>query len=52
MNTLSEIKIKITHVADGFDQWQSVATDAQRQGLNVKTSSLIENFASSEQAMH
>jgi hypothetical protein len=35
--------------ADGFDQWQSVATDAQRQGLNVKTSSLIENFASSEQ---
>ncbi len=35
--------------ADGFDLWQSVATDAQRQGLNVKTSSLIENFASSEQ---
>jgi hypothetical protein len=35
--------------ADGFDQWQSVATDAQRQGLNVKASSLIENFATDEQ---
>jgi hypothetical protein len=35
--------------ADGFDQWQRVATDAQRQGLNVKASALIENFATSEQ---
>ncbi len=35
--------------ADGFDLWQGIAADAQRQGLNVKTSSLIENFASSEQ---
>jgi len=35
--------------ADGFNQWQAVATDAQRQGLNVKASSLIENFATSEQ---
>jgi hypothetical protein len=35
--------------ADGFDQWQAVATDAQRQGLNVKTSRLIENFATDEQ---
>ncbi len=35
--------------ADGFDQWQSVATDAQRQGLNVKVSSLIENHATAEQ---
>ncbi len=35
--------------ADGFDLWQAVATDAQQQGLNVKTSSLIENFASGEQ---
>jgi hypothetical protein len=35
--------------ADGFNQWQSVATDAQRQGLNVKASALIENFATSEQ---
>jgi hypothetical protein len=35
--------------ADGFSLWQSIAADAQRQGLNVKTSSLIENFASSEQ---
>ncbi len=35
--------------ADGFNQWQAVATDAQRQGLNVKASSLIENFATDEQ---
>jgi hypothetical protein len=35
--------------ADGFDQWQAVATDAQRQGLNVKASALIENFATDRQ---
>jgi hypothetical protein len=35
--------------ADGFNLWQSIAADAQRQGLEVKVSSLIENFASSEQ---
>jgi transcription elongation factor Elf1 len=35
--------------ADGFDQWQAVATDAQRQGLNVKASRLIENFATDQQ---
>ncbi len=35
--------------ADGFDQWQSVATDAQRQGLSVKASALIENFATDQQ---
>jgi hypothetical protein len=35
--------------ADGFDLWQAVAADALRQGLNVKASALIENFATSEQ---
>jgi transcription elongation factor Elf1 len=35
--------------ADGFDQWQAVALDAQRQGLNVKTSRLIESFATDQQ---
>jgi hypothetical protein len=35
--------------ADGFDQWKAVATDAQRQGLTVKVSSLIENFATDQQ---
>jgi hypothetical protein len=35
--------------ADGFDQWKAVATDAQRQGVNVKVSSLIENFATNQQ---
>lgn len=35
--------------ADGFDQWQAVAADAQRQGLPVKVSSLIENCATDRQ---
>ncbi len=35
--------------ADGFDQWKAVATDAQRQGVNVKVSNLIENHATAEQ---
>jgi hypothetical protein len=35
--------------ADGFNLWQEIATDAQRQGLNVKASRLIENFATDEQ---
>ncbi len=35
--------------ADGFDQWQAVALDAQRQGSNVKVSRLIENHATTEQ---
>ncbi len=35
--------------ADGFDQWQAIADNAQRQGLNVKASALIENFATDRQ---
>jgi hypothetical protein len=35
--------------ADGFDLWQTVATDARRQGLDVKVSNLIENHATAEQ---
>jgi hypothetical protein len=35
--------------ADGFELWQSVAADAQRQGLNVKVSNLIESHATDEQ---
>ncbi len=35
--------------ADGFDLWQSVASDAQRQGLTIKVSRLIENHATDEQ---
>jgi hypothetical protein len=35
--------------ADGFNQWRSVAIEAQKQGLNVKVSSLIEDFATNEQ---
>jgi hypothetical protein len=35
--------------ADGFDQWQGVAADAQRQGSTVNVSNLIENHATDEQ---
>jgi transcription elongation factor Elf1 len=35
--------------ADGFDLWSGIATDARRQGLEVKISSLIENNATDEQ---
>ncbi len=35
--------------ADGYNLWQSIAQDAQRQGLTVKVSRLIENYATDEQ---
>jgi hypothetical protein len=34
--------------ADGFELWQSIALDAQRQGAAVKVSNLIETFATDE----
>ncbi len=34
--------------ADGFELWQTIATDAQRQGLTVKVSNLIESHATDE----
>jgi shikimate kinase len=49
LNRLDNRQIVLYPDADGFDQWQAVAADAQRQGLNVKVSALIENFATSEQ---
>ena len=35
--------------ADGFELWQSIAADAQRQGLTVKASRLIETRATAAQ---
>jgi hypothetical protein len=35
--------------ADGFNLWQGIASDAQRLGVVVKVSSLIENFATDKQ---
>jgi hypothetical protein len=49
LQSLDNRQIILYPDADGFDQWQAVASDAQRQGLNVKASALIENFATSEQ---
>jgi hypothetical protein len=34
---------------DGYNAWQQIATDARRQGLEVKVSSLIETRATDEQ---
>lgn len=35
--------------ADGFNEWQGIAINAQRQGSTVKVSNLIENHATDEQ---
>ncbi len=35
--------------ADGFELWQSIALDAQRQGSTIKVSNLIESHATDEQ---
>ncbi len=35
--------------ADGFELWQSIATDAQREGASIKVSNLIESHATAEQ---
>ncbi len=35
--------------ADGFELWQVIATDAQRQGSTIKVSNLIESHATAEQ---
>ncbi len=35
--------------ADGFELWQTIATDATRQGSTVKVSNLIENHATAGQ---
>ncbi len=35
--------------ADGFELWQTIATDARRLGLDVKVSTLIETHATDEQ---
>ncbi len=35
--------------ADGFEKWQTIATNARRSGLNVKVSTLIESHATNEQ---
>jgi hypothetical protein len=35
--------------ADGFELWQGIASDAQRQGSTIKVSNLIESHATDEQ---
>ncbi len=49
LQSLDNRQIILYPDADGFELWQALATDAQRQGLSVKISSLIENFATDQQ---
>jgi hypothetical protein len=49
LQKLGQRQIVLYPDADGFNLWQTIATDAQRQGANVKVSSLIENHATAEQ---
>lgn len=49
LQRLGQRQIILYPDADGFKLWQEIATDAQRQGLTVKVSSLIETFATGEQ---
>ncbi len=49
LQRLGNRQIIIYPDADGFELWQTIATDARRLGLDVKVSSLIENHATDEQ---
>ncbi len=49
LKRLGQRQIVLYPDADGFELWQSIATDAQRQGLTIKASNLIENHATDEQ---
>ncbi len=49
LQKLGQRQIVLYPDADGFEAWQSIATDAQRQGVNVKVSNLIESHATDEQ---
>ncbi len=46
---LGERKIILYPDADGFETWRGIAQNAQRKGLNMKVSNLIENRATDEQ---
>ncbi len=49
MQRLGNRQIILYPDADGFNQWQTIATDARRLGLDVKVSNLIETHATIEQ---
>ncbi len=49
LKRLGKRQIVLYPDADGFDLWQSIALDVQRQGSTVKVSSLIENQATDQQ---
>jgi hypothetical protein len=49
LNRLDGRQIILYPDADGFNLWQAIALDAQRQGLTAKVSNLIETHATDEQ---
>ncbi len=48
LKRLGQRQIILYPDADGFELWQSIALEAQRQGSNIKVSRLIENHATTE----
>lgn len=52
IKTLGNRKIILYPDADGFDLWETIALDARKQGLNVKTSSLIEKITPNEEKIN
>jgi hypothetical protein len=49
LKRLGQRQIVLYPDADGFELWQSIAADAQRQGSTIKVSNLIESHATIEQ---
>ncbi len=49
INRLGNRQIILYPDADGFDLWQGIAADAQRQGSIIKVSNLIQNHATAAQ---
>ncbi len=49
LQSLGNRQIILYPDADGFELWQTIATNSTRQGLDVKVSNLIENHATDEQ---
>ncbi len=49
LKRLGQRQIVLYPDADGFELWQSIAADAQRRGLIVEVSNLIENSTTNEQ---
>ncbi len=52
LHRLGRRKVVLYPDADGFELWQQIAADANRQGLTVKLSNLIEDNSTDEQRLN